>query len=170
MSDDTLVLPIMDDVRLCLAHELETSPGETPCVVTLVPGASVPADYCSCGKGTGGCGQAWVRLVRAYPSSVYPTPDLVQPCATVPLAAVLEIGVIRCLPTSQAGGAPPTAVQLTEATRVQLGDWAAMLRTLRCCEALQVRSPILGNYDPRSQGACGGGAWQFTVRLGGPPR
>lgn len=167
VREDRFVLPIMDSLRACLATELESSPGGVPCVVALVPGQSVPADWCSCAKGAA-CGQAWVRLDRTYPTNQFPAQDTNASCKAG-LAAVLEVGVIRCLPTTGANGAPPDAAAQTAATMVQLGDWQAMLRALQCCEALERRDTVLGIYTPRSQGGCGGGAWQVTVRLGGDP-
>ena len=167
MSDDTLVLPVLDAVLGCLLAELATSPSGSPCAGFLAPaGPLVPADACGCGRGgSGGCGQAWVRLDRTYPYRQYPAQDTTPGCDG-PLAAVIELGVLRCLPTVATNGQPPTPAALTQATIGQMGDWNALRRTAKCCEELARRDVVLGAYLPRSQGGCGGGTLTITVRLG----
>lgn len=164
--DDDLALPVMDGLRVCLCAQLEDSPGGTVCSCTLVPGQRVPADFCTC-SGTGaGCGQAWVRLVRIFPYGTFPQQDIGLQKCTGPLAATIELGVYRCLPTTGNAGQPPTPVAQVEATRVQLGDWQAMRRTLKCCDILDHRMVSLGAYEPRSVGGCGGGVLTATIQLG----
>jgi len=54
-------------------------------------GGDTPLDHCEECSG-GKCGQAWVRLVQAYPSSSFPNPDADGNCA-MPLAYEWEVGV-----------------------------------------------------------------------------
>lgn len=165
MADDDLALPVLDAIRDCLCAELVASPGGETCFCGLWPALTVTPDFCSCKGGVGGCGQAWVRLVRIYPFQAYPQQALDARCKAG-LAAVVELGVLRCIPTLGAGGAAPDAAAQAQAVVVQMGDWQAMRRTLECCEALARRDVVLGNYDPRGQGGCGGGTLTATIRLG----
>lgn len=167
MSDDDLALPVLDAIRACLCENLDASPGGGPCFCSLWPALTVTSDYCTC-QGAGGCGQAWVRLVRIYPYQNYPQQAIDAKCNSG-LAMVVELGVIRCLPTLKSNAAPPGAAAQAEATRIQMGDWRTMLTTLKCCPELLKRDVLLGNYDPRGQGGCGGGTLQATVRLGRNP-
>lgn len=163
MADDDLALPVLDAIRACLCTELAESPGGETCFCSLWPGLTVTADYCTC-KGGGNCGQAWVRLVEVYPYAAYPQRQFDAKCSAG-LAMTVELGVYRCMPTGT-GTRPPDSAQQAEATRIQLGDWQAMRRTLACCPALARREVVLGSYTPRGQGGCGGGTLQGTVKLG----
>lgn len=163
--EDDLALPVLDAIRACLCTELAVSSGGETCFCGIVPGGpTVPAEWCNCGKGAAGCGGAWVRLVRVFPWSSWPQQDLTAGCKGG-LGMVVELGVVRCLPVGSAGS-PPNAVAQAQATQVQLGDWQAMRRVLACCEALSRRDVVLGSYEPRSQGGCGGGTLTGTVKLG----
>lgn len=163
---DTLVLPLMDDLLACLTAELAGSQGGAPCASHLAPGARIVADRCSCTKDHCG-GQAWVRLDRTYP--VLPgtfTQDTTAASCTARLVAVLELGVLRCVPVTRDrnGIAPPTLVQLTEAVMVATDDARAMR-----CVALDCwpdRSRVLGMYTAMDSGDCGGGTQLVTVALG----
>lgn len=165
MADDDLALPVLDAIRACLCAELAASPGGETCFCGLWPALSVPADYCTCKGGVGGCGQAWVRLVRIYPYRQYPQQDVDASCRAG-LAAVVELGVLRCMPSLGPNSTPPDAAAQAQAVVTQMGDWQAMRRTLECCDALVRRDVVLGNYDPRGQGGCGGGTLTATVKLG----
>lgn len=166
---DTILAPLMDDLRQCATEQLKTTQAGVAgvCASLLVPGTLAVADFCTCGKGRkGNCGMLWVRLVRLYPSTDrFPAQDNgTGSCASV-LAAVLEVGVYRCQPTSGPQGQPPTEADQTQAAIVQADDALAMHRALQCCESLQKLPNVLGAYDPRDGGGCGGGAWTVTVKL-----
>lgn len=166
---DELVLPLMDDLLHCLTAELEATYGGGPCVAHLAPGARIVADRCSCtGQHCGG--QAWVRLDRTYP--VLPgtfTQDTTAASCTARTVAVLELGVLRCVPLTAPGTkGPPTVVQLTDAVMVATDDARAMR-----CVALDCwpgRDRVLGMYAALDSGDCGGGTQLVTVTLGALPR
>lgn len=158
---DTAVA-VMDALRGCLCDELARLDAPV-CSCALVPGAQAFADACSCGNS--GCGMAWVRLDRIYPSRNFPLQDQTASPCNSPLAAVIEVGVLRCVPTLKAGGQPPTAVELTQAAIDQGRDAGAMLAALNCCDAIGDRPHTLGLYVPRDAADCGGGAWTVTVQL-----
>lgn len=158
-----VALAVMDDLRACLCTYLEAR-SEPLCSCPLTPGAQAVPDG---GCGTGGCGKAWVRLDRMYPSINFPSQDATGREQGTRLAAVIELGVLRCIPVSNPAkqGSPPTDVQLTDATILQLRDASAMFATLTCCETLTSRATMLGAYTPRDAGDLGGGVWPITVEL-----
>lgn len=163
---DTLLSPILDDLRACVCGSLEgTLGGAVECACLIVPGPLAIADWCSC-KGSGGCGMAWVRVDRLYSSTNrFPSADSqVGACANV-LAAVLEVGVYRCQPSPTGMGQPPVVHEQTQAALVQADDSMALARAILCCDAITKRAHVLGTYSPRGGGACGGGAWTVTVQL-----
>ena len=164
---DTLLGPLMDDLRACVCAALEdTLGGSVSCFCSLLPGQNAPADWCTC-KGTASCGMGWVRLDNLYPSGErFPAQDgtTKASCASV-LAAVLEVGVYRCQPVPDRQGGPPAAADQTQAALVQADDALALHRAIGCCTAITSRPHLLGRYQPRDGGGCGGGAWQVTVQL-----
>lgn len=164
---DSILSPIMDDLRACACVGLADTIGGAPaCACTLMPGVLAPADWCSC-KGDKRCGMAWVRLDRLYPSGQrFPSQDsTTQTSCTSVLAAVLEVGVYRCQPTTGPGGIPPSVADQTQAALVQADDAMALHKAIACCTAVTSRPHLLGLYTPRDGGGCGGGAWQVTVQL-----
>lgn len=143
----------------CLCAEV----GATVCFCGPFPGGDTPMDFCSECDG-GMCGQAWVRLVAAYPSSVFPEPDLSGTCS-MPLAYEWEVGIARCAPTMDDLGNPPTRDQLLEATARQYEDLAAMRKAIQCCFADGLTDYILGVYTPQQVlGACLSSTWQVFSR------
>lgn len=163
----TRLLPaLMDDLRACLCEALAD---DETCYCALYPGPLAVADWCTC-KGRGdGCGMAWVRLDRLYPSQQFPIIDNSATSCGSPLAVVLEVGVYRCLPTVTGQGQPPNAAAQTNAVLRQTADAAAMHKALTCCPELSAskRPTMLGVYTPVAAGDCGGGLWQVTVQLVG---
>lgn len=162
---ERLLAAVMDDLRACLCAALADAGTEgEPCFCGLVPGAVANADFCTC-KGRGGCGQAWVRLDRIFPSSRFPAVDNTPQSCTSIQAATLEMGVYRCLPGSNGAGEPPGAAAQANAVLQQVADASAMHKAVTCCEAITKRPNVLGAYTPRDGGNCGGGVWPVTVHL-----
>lgn len=157
------VARIMDALKDCLCAELEAR-GFPVCSCTVLRGVQALPDSCGCNGG--GCGRAWVRLDRLYPASVqFPAQNNVADNCASELAAVIEVGVLRCVPTLKAGGAAPNDVEQTNAALEAVSDASAMYAALTCCPELQHRVKTLGVYLPRDAGDCGGGAWSITVAL-----
>lgn len=167
MDVGALTLDIMDAVRACLCDELGDA-GAT-CFCGLYPGSLAVADWCSCStdrRGVKGCGMAWVRLDRGpWPTDTFPQVSQAPNNCGSQLAVQLEIGVYRCLPVSSADGDPPSATTQANVVLRQLADVAAMHRVITCCPAIQDRPHVMGAYQPRDSGDCGGGVWSFQVAL-----
>ncbi|MFG2404282.1 hypothetical protein ACGFR8_08060 [Streptomyces brevispora] len=120
------------------AADVEGQPG-CPCRTCVVPGT--PAwddcvDPCSGDDGAGG--QLTVNYARIYGTSRFPQEDLevrglrgCQPAATT--AAEMVITLLRCAPTVNENGCPPTCEELSAAARVTHVDAATVYNALMCC-------------------------------------
>lgn len=152
---------VMLDLQACLCDALLTHGGGPVCQCSVVAGSEVAYDFCSgCGSDT--CGQAWVRLDNAFPSSSLPDPDSEARC-TAPVAYSLEVGVLRCAPLPDDQGSPPDAGQHLDAALLVAQDMQAMLRAMQCCLDRSVQH-VLGQYTPIGPaGGCVGGAWTVVV-------
>lgn len=166
MNIEDIALEVMDALRVCLCDELGEE-GAT-CFCGLLPGSLAVADWCTCTtdrRGLSGCGMAWVRLDRAFPTDKFPQLAQGANNCGCGIAAVLEVGTYRCLPMPAEDGSPPDAASQANATLRQLADMAAIHRALTCCTAITDRPHVMGTYVPRSGGDCGGGAWPVTVAM-----
>lgn len=163
---DTILLPLLDDLRVSLAEALTDTIAGAPCVVTLQDGGAGTADWCSCGGRGGGCGMGWVRLDNLYPSSAaFPSVDSKPGSCTSVLAAVIEVGAYRCAPMSNTQGQPPSAAEQTQGVLEVVSDALALACTFRMTEAVTSRPNVLGRWTPRSGGDCHGGSMTATVQL-----
>lgn len=167
--EDTIIYPKMIELVACLCTEITASGLPEPCSCAPMIGSLV-LDYCgTCNDGTCG-GQAWVRLVQAFPSIDFPGPSLELRNCVSPLAFELEVGIVRCKPVGTSSGVrgyvPPTLEQNVAALRLQTADIAAMRRAVLCCFGENDTDYILGTYTPVTpDGDCLGGA--FTVYVWG---
>jgi hypothetical protein len=166
LREDTLAYPTVISLSACLCLELEKSGGPALCYCGPIAG-EVSLDYCGGGcDGTGCGGQAWVRLLDVFPSSVFPSVDSTLANCRSPFAFTIEVGVARCAPMGESGAngyVPPTMEQNVEAIRLQAADIAAMRRAVQCCFGEGDVDYILGQYTQSlvNGGGCIGGA--FTV-------
>lgn len=164
LVEDVLVYPVLARLTECLCTELEKSGLAAACRCLLVPGSGPTLDFCGAGC-DGGCpGEAWVRLLRAFPSANFPSQDSLASCVTL-LAFELEVGVGRCLPVGDGQGNPPEDQETFQAARLQLADMAAMRRAILCCFAGSEIDHVLGGYEPNlAMGGCLVSTWSVTVR------
>lgn len=168
MDAGAIAYEVLDGLRACLCTAVEESEGGGVCFCGLYPGSEAVADYCNCKpnmRGEGGCGMAWARLASIYPYGPTFPGQAQNPTCDSPMAAVIELGVFRCLPGLNGQGKAPDPVAQARAVQVQASDAGAMLRAFACCDALTDRDYVLGRYTPQSSGGCGGGVWQATVAL-----
>lgn len=165
VREDVLIFPLLTELAGCLCDELADSGLEATCSCSLVPGVGPTLDFCSEGC-EGGCpGEAWVRVVAAYPSTDFPSPQAIATCAS-PLAFEVEVGVGRCLPTGSADGSPPAAADMFETARLQLADMAAMRRAIACCFKGQMDVDyVLLRFDPtQGAGGCLVSTWTLVIQ------
>lgn len=164
-ADDSALWPAIVDLTTCLCSSVEDAGLPSMCFCGLVPGESVAWDYIS----ESGEGMAWVRVMNIYPSAAFPAADttLRSSCAS-PLAAQVEMGILRCAPMPDDDGTPPSMAAQWEATRLQMADMRAMYSAIRCCYDRQEHM-VLGQYNPLGpQGGVFGATWQ--VWLAGWPK
>ncbi len=155
-----LVWPRLTALRDCLCEAANPQ----LCQCTVLPGELVSIDYCTeCSGGV--CGQGWVRLESAFPSTVFPMQDtdatLGRSCGKV-LAITVELGMVRCAPVGDAQGNPPSTDQWEAASIQQMTDMAAMRTAIQCCFPHELT--VLGAYTPVGPaGGCVGGHWSVAV-------
>jgi hypothetical protein len=165
--EEEFIYPLMIKLSGCLCSEIEASglPGVCSCgpiVGTLV------LDYCTGCKEKGCSGQAWVRLVDAFPSIDFPSPVAQPQNCHAPMAYTIEVGIVRCKPlggnTQLRGYVPPTMEQNVDALRLQLADLAALRRAVQCCFAGDDITYQMGIYNPTPpDGDCLGGFFNVIV-------
>lgn len=161
--EDTSIYPTMLKLTGCLCAEIADSGLPEPCFCGVLEGGDVAFDYCTeCDNGL--CGQAWVRLDTAYPSTSFPDQAIDANCVTR-IAYTLEVGITRCAPLPDDSGNPPTVDEHLAAVRLQTADMQAMRRAIACCMgAEEDRDYVLGLYSPYPNGGgCTGGYWQVTT-------
>lgn len=110
-------------------------------------------------------GLAWVRVVTWYPTLNFPEQQTVyNRCAVQMWAVVLEMGVARCAPMSDANTLPSNAEWAVAAELVN-ADAAAMQRALCCFVDLdRDRMWIPAPWAPiATEGGCIGGTVQLTI-------
>lgn len=173
--EDFDVYPLMLELIGCICEELERSGLPKPCRCGVQPGTLAVIDFAGGDAGCGdGCGQAWVRLNSAFPSTIFPAQDFaIATRCEGGLAYELEVGLSRCEAAGRTVNGrfiPPTLVEQMEAVRLYTADMAAMRRAILCClrgehENADDLEVVLGTYRPMdSQGGTGGGIWQVFVR------
>lgn len=170
LSEDFVDEPMFQTLALlseCLCQELAATGGPGLCYCGLWLGsAAPPLGVADCKDKD--CGVAWVRLVSAFPSGIFPTPDQegVTRCAS-PMVYQVEIGVARCAPRPEGRAMFPDAQAMFEANRLYMSDMRAAARALRCClpEANKKAGGseilvALGAWDPLEYAAGkSGGTW-----------
>lgn len=162
MNTEDLLLSIIDGLRGCLCSTLAGADAEV-CRCANYPGAYAPADACSCGAH--GCGQAWVRLDRLYPSDRFPATSSAPGNCGNTLVAVLEAGVYRCRPVPGRNGTAPSEAAVTASGLAEARDAVLVAKAIACCPIITRRPHVLGTWLPRDSADCGGGAWTVSVQL-----
>jgi hypothetical protein len=167
MIADPLVMPLARELLACYESEL-TELAEPPASIGLRPGTvvdflmSVSDDECCSGL-------AWVRPAGFFPSSTsFPAQDSVaQKQGTRAWAVELEMGIVRCAPTPDAGSIPSNE-EWDEVTQAVMDGAAAMRRAI-CCwidasPATRKQKIIPGVWQPVAvQGGCVGGVLPVTI-------
>ena len=151
------VMASMLDCLCAAMASIAEAGGPEVCMCVMLPGESVPLDYCA----ESGCGgMAWVRLVRIGEDESLDTTSL-RSCF-VPMMAEVEMGVIRGY-EFDGEIIPDEEDQLSMSIR-QLDDAAAMSRAMSCCAT--EHEFRVANYTPSGpQGGCYGGVWTAQVPL-----
>jgi hypothetical protein len=166
-TEDLMVMPLAQELLVCLDQEIAKvlSP---PTYVQLRTG-DVVAHLMSMSQDECCEGLAWVRPVTFFPSSVaFPSQDEAPiPRGTASWGVTLEMGVIRCAPSTSVESLP-TAEEWEAVTQAVLDDGAAMRRAI-CCfiegEPGRAKIVIPGAWQPLAiEGGCVGGILPVTIR------
>lgn len=114
------------------------------------------------------CGLAWVRIVRFFPTDVFPTElETWSRCGPAGWALVLEMGALRCAPIGDAANLPADD-EWRLAVAQQMLDAAAMRKAVDCCFGALVASEtmmVAGWEERPPEGMCMGGTQQVTVLI-----
>lgn len=125
------------------------------CRQGLVAGAAAWDVCCDCGDGSG---QLWVRLVGWEPDPNFDQPN--PGGCDQPTQLVVGVGSLRCVPTVDSNGNPPSADEEADSA-VQIQWDADVIRNAVMCsveERFWVSWQSLDN-----QGGCGGGEHLFRI-------
>lgn len=168
-NEDTSIYPVFIGLLSCLEQALADQGTPPLCYIGPMEG-NIVLDHCG---GTDGCsdgcgGQAWVRLVDAFPSAEFPALDALPRNCKSPYAFTLQVGVARCSPMGMQtanGWTPPAYEDRLEAIRLQTADIAAMRRAIHCCFGSGDRDYLIGMYDQTEVvgGGCIGGTFNVIV-------
>ena len=149
---DNDIFSQMASIAECLCAKIEENGLPPLCFCGIIAGdqpydASGIGDGCDEDDEDAGCGQAWVRLVSGYPSSVVGQADVMPGNCATAFGFDLEIGILRCIRIEAEGGILP-AEEMLEAVQLQVADMLTMQQALLCCPNLPVDSFVIGQYAP----------------------
>jgi hypothetical protein len=139
---------------------------ETPARHGVVPGA-IAWDECDCGL-------LAVSVGTIYPTEQFPNPALVRvsnACDAPWEAAEIIMQVVRCTPTADDNGNPPTTAALDASAREILTDAYEMMRAVSIALCQMNRDREISDYLMRPltpqgpSGMCGGNELRAVVSL-----
>lgn len=147
-----LIGPVLWDLVDRVAEHL--SP-QVPRIVHINPGLQVPWDDC-CG------GQLAGRVLSIRPIVGENSRGTAVPCGVMFWEAQLAISVVRCVATVNDQGVAPSTSQMDHDGIQMLLDQVVIQEVVRC----DPRVRAIDRWAPTvNSGGCGGGEWQFTVRV-----
>ena len=165
MSEDLasqLLIGLLDCV--CTALNASSNPCKCPCRKFINVGETVWDDCCP-------DGQLWVSMERTFTYEKFPIASAYPTGCQSPLAADVVVGLIRCAPTADAQGNPPTPDNYTnnainmyaDAQAIYQGLICCLLPTRKCQEFAMGAQRFIG---PR--GGCVGVETRLTIQLTDP--
>lgn len=159
MNPDTPFL-LAQEILGCICAALDSdSECLCPCNKFVAHG-QVTYDFC--------CpGQLWVAVDRLFVYDNFPQASSGPVTCTPALGAEMSVGLLRCAPTLNEAGKPPTAEQLDAASQTALREGMIVLSSLICClieNGPRARRFSIGGQSPLS-GGCLGSITRFSVEL-----
>ncbi len=154
---------LMQAIQACWCEALEDSLGGPPAECCWVAGDPVVAECCG--------GYAWVRFVSSYPTLDFPAQDAeARRCPLNTFAAVIELGISRCAPSSCGNTENSCCESELDAALILLDDYARARFALQCCVPLPGDAVIVGNWTTQGpQGGCLTGVLSATIRFDEEP-
>lgn len=158
----------LDQEITAFIAELETQLLEGDCALSPKPqlvysnyyGQAVPADL--------PCGQLSFRLVSAAPNYANGAGrvSLRQPCSVNWWDVVIEVKIIRCIPTVDDNGDAPSPAEVKAAADQILKDMASILKTATGNKRVYGVGPWVPSI---ALGNASGGSWMVTFRCDAQP-
>lgn len=142
--DPTALDLIAHQILNCVCAELDRVAAEAadlelpgcPCRVGVVPGGAVAWDNCcdDCSGEDKHQGQLTVSLGRVFPTTRFPLEErTVDICEPATLAATYVVTLLRCMPTMDNRGRPPSSEALARAAQIVSTDALTMQHAIACC-------------------------------------
>lgn len=113
-----------------------------------------------------GCGQGWVRLSTAYPSTSVGIADITPGNCGKALGMDIEVGVLRCFPMGD-NGEPSSEEEMLATSQLQIADMLMMREVIMCCVDIESDDVVLGEYlpiGPEGQPLVGG-TWRIAIQV-----
>lgn len=121
--------------------------------------------YIAFGGVVADCEQLTSQLIQVYPGLPGADPNQVQKCDG-PLTAVIVSQLFRKQPASSQRGTPPTASEISAATRVVARDVWLMLEAAHAVDAAGWNTGLIAEVSPiEPQGGLGGCAMTLTLQV-----
>lgn len=162
--------PVVTGVGVCVVDGLGQTPAGAPgrqCL--LLPTQTIPWDNCDCG------GQVALAIQTVYGSTRFPTPaDATRdwsPCGPPWQVAQVMVSVVRCVPTMDDQGQPPTCAAELAAALILEADRTAVRQALACCLTGLKDAGVIGGWalNPSTTvgelGGCAGVETTFLIAL-----
>lgn len=132
--DDMVIFDVAAMILACATVSLDdTTSAGAPARRYVAIGLPAHDDCCE--------GQLTVSLVRHYTSMSFPTQDTVQVQCGMPYVAIdLNVEIIRCAPTLDNLGRPPTIGEINASSQLVAIDALAVWNGVACC--LQTRREV----------------------------
>lgn len=144
MSDDlypSTTGDLLMSLAECLCTTLKEEGLPDVCFCGLLPGQQ-PYDLAGteCDQG-----QAWVRLVSAYPSQRVGVPDTTPGNCNSGLGYTVEVGVLRNFPITSE---PLEDPEILSTSTLVIADMEAVRKAIICCSVLSSKDYSLGPWTP----------------------
>lgn len=144
----------------CLCGQVAKLCGDDLCWCGLYPGGQPSWDYCGGCEGDK-CGMGYVTVVQVSPYTTLGVADVTVTKCDRPLQALVEVGVLRCVPVEESGLPDPEV--MADISLLLMADMEAIRNTVACCFT---GDSVLQGYEALPvQGGCVGGRWRAVIGL-----
>lgn len=161
-------IAVVTGVGQCVVDELDGSLGGVPSRVCLVVPGEIAWDGCDCGMFA-------QTITGDVPSNTFPAPAVdirTGPCGPNLLVYSVTAQLLRCIPTLDDNGNPPTCDALLAAAQVTEDDRTRLRTAVTCClremhTAVEIYNFAVGaTTSVGPQGLCGGVQITYQFALG----
>jgi len=154
----------------CITERLAATTGGLPDRVCIYPG-DVAWDECECGL-------LALTTSRIFGSETFPNEGLagvsISQCGLPYLVANVDITMLRCVPSVQAGKRAPSCAALGDATQIMYEDAFAVWQGTLCCLLEMRKLGMVAEYNLAAQtfvgpqGQCAGSTMSIQLGYIGP--